>query len=115
MIGTGVYMPNFPVPYTTDVVTVYYIEGCPYCNAARAALEEFRYNGAPLKYALFNVNTIAPSREEFWIKINPYLKNTYYNISSLTQHNTFPVVFIKGKFLGGNAELQEALAKVSLK
>lgn len=109
------YIPNFPAPYTTDTLTVYYIDGCPYCNKTRETLQTFTYNNKPLKYALFNIDHIAEDRQDFWKKIDPYLTNRYFQSrlgSYQPKHKTYPVIFLKGKLIGGNSDLQDILTSL---
>ncbi len=106
------YVPVFPEPYTSDTLTVYYIDGCPYCNKTRESLQTFTYNNKPLKYVLLNVDEVSNSRNQFWSKINPFLGQTYYPKASASKHNTFPVIFLKGKLIGGNSDLQDILTSL---
>jgi len=107
------YCPAFPAPYESDTLTVYYIEGCPYCNKTRKTLQNFKYNDKPLKYVLFDIDELCNNnRKDFWNRIDPYLKNKYFSNGN-SKHSTFPVVFLKGKLIGGNSELQTILSKLN--
>lgn len=103
------YKPIFPPPALSDTLTVYYIEGCPYCNQTRQTLSSFTYEGRPLKYILYNVNEICNNKQEFWGHIDKYLNNKHYTLKSNTKHHSFPVIFLKGQLIGGNSDFQKII------
>jgi len=102
------YSPSFIPPSELDIFTVYYIEGCPHCNATRKKLNEFTYQNEPLKFLLLDVDELCNNdRNKFWRNINPYLNNK--------PHKTFPVIFLNQRLVGGNSDLQKLLNEFLIK
>ncbi|PVV05250.1 hypothetical protein BB560_000231 [Smittium megazygosporum] len=63
---------------------------CPFCRAAKSLLDDSK-----IKFTALEVNTLSNPRE---------VKGWLREISN--GHNTFPNIFINGKSIGGNYELQ---------
>jgi glutaredoxin-related protein len=69
-----------------NAIIVFVLPGCPYCNGL---LE------------LFETSKIKIKAYEVSQEVKPYVKSVLYDI---TKCNTFPQLFVDGKFKGGYSE-----------
>lgn len=83
---------NYPLPDENNY-TIYSKNGCHYCVKAKQLLEH---------------------KEPVIIDCDEYLKNNKQDflsfikcISNNTEHNTFPIVFYCGKYIGGYNDTKE--------
>lgn len=88
---------------TSDTFVVFYRKTCPY---SIGALNKLKTNKLSYKgYAVGSVEKINKS------KLIENLKNISKDINYNVNHDTFPIIFRKGKFIGGFSELETYLSK----
>ena len=78
-----------------DEFTLISLIGCPYCREAKEIIKQkkFKMNSLDLK---------TDGEKTFW--------NKFVISNFKKEHNTFPKIFHKGKFIGGCSDLQKYLS-----
>ncbi len=82
-------------------VVVFSKEGCPFCEKAENLLNSFQV-------AVHEVQLLGGQAVEDAAELQHAIKSKY-------NHETFPSIFISGKFIGGNSELVELNQQNKLK
>lgn len=125
MFGSGFtpYIPDFPMPQRNEQVTIYYLKWCPACGRALDALKKFRdKKGNPLLYVAYDAEALMANllRQAGYSEINEELLSSkgrqllFKKIDRLTgKYRYFPMIFMRGKFIGGSTDLIEVLTQLA--
>lgn len=86
------------VPPSTEGYTIYSISGCKYCTKAKNILKEQKTTCKVVNCDNYVASLL--EREAFYTFIKKYTVKSYIH---------FPMIFNKGKFIGGYKELFDAM------
>lgn len=87
-----------------DKYVIFYVDGCQYCSDALQLLKKNK-----LQYRSYNISTIKYVDND--IKKLFELFKQHPNLKFEHEHKTKPIIFKKGKYLGGYSELKKELNK----
>lgn len=80
------------------IITVYYKIGCPYCENTKNLIKKHKLNSRK-----YDVNDFGGLNNVIsMLKINKY---------KIGNHQTVPIIFADGQFIGGNDEFETFLNK----
>ena len=115
---------HFPRPIQDSILTVYFIPTCPYCKETIETLQNFRVNNKSIKYCLYDITgiynnnlvNIEAKKRMFKDDIKKYYTEWYIHTKKLDPytHSTFPFIFLQGKLIGGNDDLNDILEVIKL-
>jgi glutaredoxin len=100
------FIAPFPMPKKEDQFTLYTIEGCPSCRGALELLRNLKINGKPVLFKAYNADMLMEllERHEQGKDGRSLL---FKKMDKLTKgYRYFPMIFIRGKFIGGFDELK---------
>jgi len=83
--------------------TIFYSNGCPYCESALEVLKQKTYKG-------YNFEKNNTSKREI-LEALRLLDLDKDDKKKLNEHDTKPIIFYKQKFVGGLSELQKYLSR----
>lgn len=119
----NIYIPEFPMPEPSVPVTIYYLSWCPACGRALEALRNFRdNNGNPMLYATYDAEALMTNmlRQKKANTVDEDMLASegrqllYKKLDKLTKgYRYFPMVFVRGKFIGGSTDLIKFLKKLT--
>ncbi len=89
---------NFPYPLKTNKLTIYGINGCPYCAKMKDIAENIRGSVYHDIDELIK-SGFAKSFADFKMKMKPFINN----------YDTTPMVFIGDIFIGGHSEFVKSI------
>lgn len=97
------YTPPLPPTNEFNRIVLFYKPGCPHSMRALETVKKIRINNKSILYNAYNSSELMKlhrirSPQQFGHTIG--LRNGYA---------TFPMIFINGSFIGGNAELQQMI------
>jgi glutaredoxin len=109
---------KFPIPQENIMITIYYLKRCPHSLQALQTIQNFRdAKGHPLLYAAYDA-------EELMIHLLRKKKKNEKDLAIegrvlffqklkklIEDYSSFPLIFIRKDFLGGNSQLQAMLSK----
>lgn len=120
--GQSEYIPDFPLPETSQQIVIYYLAWCPYCKRALEAVRNFRdAKGNPMLYVAYDAEALMTNllRQKGKKRINSNDLNGqgrtlfFKKLNDMTNnYKSFPLVFGQGQFMGGSSELIEVLKKL---
>jgi len=104
------FIAPFPMPKKEDQFTLYTIEGCPSCRGALELLRNLKINGKPVLFKAYNADMLMELLEKD-VKRKESEKDgrslLFKKMDKLTKgYRYFPMIFIRGKFIGGFDELK---------
>jgi len=97
------YIPPLPPTNEPNRIVIFYKPGCPHSLRALETIKKIKINNKPILFNAYNASELMKlhkigDSQQFGYKLG--LRNGYA---------TFPMIFINGNFIGGNAELQKMI------
>ena len=92
----------FKIPTKSILYTAYGFDGCPYSENTALILNNLNKNKTLTRVFMINYNDTINKKNS----LHEFLTN---NTNMKSSYNTWPCVFYKGEFIGGNSELVQHL------